>query len=53
MKSTYKAPMGQKPGADVKSFPGAAMNKGAYVIKPSASNLMKSATNKRPNKGQM
>jgi hypothetical protein len=53
MKSTYKAPKGQKPGADVKSFPGASMNKGSKVIKSSSSNLMKGATSSRPYKGSM
>jgi hypothetical protein len=53
MKSTYKAPKGQKPGADVKSFPGAAMSKGAKVPKSSSSNLMKGATSNRPCKGSM
>lgn len=53
MKKTYKAPPGQKPGADVKSFPGAAMSKGAMVVKTQASNLMKGATSTRPSKGCM
>ena len=53
MKSSYKAPKGQQPGADVKSFPGAGMKSGSRVVKSAQSNLMKGATSNRPHKGQM